>query len=120
MMHTLIYTTLTLLLVANFAPLGVAGEPLNAIELGVFQRIAELNPDCDICKTLRDSGECPNGEALLCANGFVTSLVLSSAKLVALPSQIGLLTNMTLLFVGNNQLGGCPSQIGQLTGLTEL
>lgn len=55
-----------------------------------------------------------------CGEHIVTGLGLNFAQLTAVPGEIGNLTNLVVLHLGNNQLTAVPAEIGNLTNLEVL
>jgi len=54
------------------------------------------------------------------SNNRISGLYISSKNLTSLPSEIGKLTKLNLLALGNNQLTSIPTEIGWLTALITL
>jgi len=57
---------------------------------------------------------------IICTDGHIIKLTLSSNGLRSLPAEIGNLTNLTELNLRNNELSSLPAEIGNLTNLTYL
>jgi hypothetical protein len=95
-----------------------------------------VSDDVLALRVLRDAWQCPccrndrwwpvgarpeDWEGVTMENGRVVKLELNDICLDgAVPAEIGRLTSLTVLNLGDNELTSLPAEIGQLTSLTEL
>lgn len=94
---------------------------ISQAECEALVAIYDANPGGNFGSGWLEDGVYPcSWNRVTCGEGDVTGLGLNFAQLSAVPGEIGYLTNLVILHLGNNQLTAVPAQIGNLINLEVL